>query len=101
MKKLLGVLLIIMTFFCFTACKNGNIGENSGETGDNGNVGNKDGTIISDVANFDLANAENGSAPTVRLNSGYEMPKLGLGTYSLHGDTCKNSVNPLFRRATV
>ncbi len=26
------------------------------------------------------------------LNSGYEMPVLGLGTYSLHGDTVKNSV---------
>lgn len=26
------------------------------------------------------------------LNSGYEMPILGLGTYSLTGDTCVNSV---------
>ena len=44
------------------------------------------------VANFNLADAENGNAPTVMLNSGYEMPILGLGTYSLHGDVCKNSV---------
>lgn len=29
---------------------------------------------------------------TVLLNSGYEMPINGLGTYSLHGDECKNSV---------
>ena len=29
---------------------------------------------------------------TVMLNSGYEMPINGLGTYSLHGDTCKNSI---------
>ena len=29
---------------------------------------------------------------TVTLNSGYEMPIYGLGTYSLHGDECKNSV---------
>ncbi|MBP3359838.1 MAG: aldo/keto reductase [Clostridia bacterium] len=29
---------------------------------------------------------------TVILNSGYEMPINGLGTYSLHGDTCINSV---------
>lgn len=29
---------------------------------------------------------------TVMLNSGYEMPILGLGTYSLTGDTCVNSV---------
>lgn len=29
---------------------------------------------------------------TVLLNSGYEMPINGLGTYSLHGETCVNSV---------
>lgn len=29
---------------------------------------------------------------TVRLNSGYDMPIYGLGTYSLHGETCLNSV---------
>ena len=29
---------------------------------------------------------------SVTLNSGYEMPINGLGTYSLHGETCINSV---------
>ena len=29
---------------------------------------------------------------TVKLNSGYEMPLNGLGTYSLTGDECYNSV---------
>lgn len=29
---------------------------------------------------------------TVMLNSGYEMPINGLGTYSLHGETCINAV---------
>ena len=29
---------------------------------------------------------------TVMLNSGYEMPINGLGTYSLHGDECRDSV---------
>lgn len=29
---------------------------------------------------------------TVRLNSGYNMPIVGIGTYSLTGDTCVNSV---------
>ncbi len=29
---------------------------------------------------------------TVMLNSGYEMPINGIGTYSLHGDECINSV---------
>lgn len=41
---------------------------------------------------FDLSKGSNGSAPTVRLSSGYDMPILGLGTYSLTGATCVNSV---------
>lgn len=41
---------------------------------------------------FDLSKGTNGNAPTVRLSSGYDMPVLGLGTYSLHGSTCVNSV---------
>lgn len=45
-----------------------------------------------DVSSFNLATGVNGKAPTVRLSSGYDMPILGLGTYSLHGDVCKNSV---------
>lgn len=48
--------------------------------------------LSSDVSRFDLESGSNGNAPTVTLNSGYEMPILGLGTYSLHGDTVKNSV---------
>ena len=48
--------------------------------------------LTPDVSAFDLKSGVNGRAPTVTLNSGYEMPILGLGTYSLHGDTCKNSV---------
>ena len=41
---------------------------------------------------FDLESVENGRAPTVTLNDGNKMPILGLGTYSLHGDECKNSI---------
>lgn len=41
---------------------------------------------------FDLSKGTNGNAPTVKLSSGYDMPILGLGTYSLHGVTCVNSV---------
>ena len=32
---------------------------------------------------------------SVLLNSGYEMPIMGLGTYSLDYDTCVNSVKAL------
>lgn len=31
-------------------------------------------------------------AKTVTLNSGYEMPINGLGTYNLHGEECVNAV---------
>lgn len=34
----------------------------------------------------------NFNTKTVKLNSGYEMPLNGLGTYSLTGDVCKTSV---------
>lgn len=45
-----------------------------------------------DYANFPLSKGNKGLAPTIRLNSGYDMPIVGLGTYSLTGDVCVNSV---------
>ena len=42
-----------------------------------------------EVGNFNF------ETKTVLLNSGYEMPILGLGTYSLSYDTCVNSVKAL------
>lgn len=48
--------------------------------------------LTPDVAAFDLESGENGRAPTVKLNSGYKMPVLGIGTYSLRGETCVNAV---------
>lgn len=41
---------------------------------------------------FDLSKGENGNPPTILLSSGYEMPIIGLGTYSLHGDVCVNAI---------
>ena len=43
------------------------------------------------VGAFDMANKK------VRLNSGYDMPIMGLGTYSLDRNTCVNSVKALLR----
>ena len=45
-----------------------------------------------DVADFNLDSGKNGQAPAVTLNSGYKMPVLGIGTYSLHGETCINAI---------
>ena len=52
----------------------------------------------SSVSTFDLASGENGCAPAVTLNSGYEMPIAGLGTYSLHGQECIDSVTAALNR---
>jgi len=46
----------------------------------------------SSVSEFNLSAGSNGNAPTVKLGSGYEMPIAGIGTYSLHDETCVNSI---------
>lgn len=43
-------------------------------------------TVVSGEGLFDLTTGENGKPPVITLSSGYTMPVLGLGTYSLHGD---------------
>lgn len=47
-------------------------------------------TITAYTENVESENEE--KAPKVVLNSGYEMPVLGLGTYSLLEETCVDSV---------
>ena len=44
------------------------------------------------IGAFDLTKGENGNPPAIPLSSGYTMPVLGLGTYSLHGDECINAI---------
>lgn len=44
------------------------------------------------IGKFPLVGAENGKSPIIKLNSGYDMPIVGLGTYSLTGDVCVNAV---------
>ena len=41
-------------------------------------------------------NPLNLESKTVTLNSGYEMPIYGIGTYSLHGEVCKKSLSAAF-----
>lgn len=49
-------------------------------------------TTTNSISTFDLASGENGKAPTVTLNSGYEMPIAGIGTYSLQDEECVNAI---------
>ncbi len=48
--------------------------------------------MTGDYAKLPLGEGRNGQAPVIRLSSGYDMPVVGLGTYSLKGDVCVNSV---------
>ncbi len=36
------------------------------------------------------------NVPTVKLNNEYEMPMIGIGTYSLHDETCISLFIQLF-----
>lgn len=47
---------------------------------------------VGTVTDFNLKSGKNGQAPKIKLNSGYEIPVAGIGTYSLLGDTCVSSV---------
>lgn len=48
--------------------------------------------VVDAVTSATSKAAFNFETKSVTLNSGYEMPINGLGTYSLHGETCVNSV---------
>ncbi len=63
--------------------------ENDNENEDDSN--NQD-DMKTDYRHFPLSEGKNGEAPVIRLSSGYDMPVVGLGTYSLTGDVCVNSV---------
>lgn len=88
MKKILIKILTILSIFTFSSCESNYKSSYSLESLESITSMNEN----SDVSKFDLENAHNGIAPTVKLNSNYSMPILGLGTYSLLGDTCKDSI---------
>ena len=48
--------------------------------------------IIEELQNKSHDSNFNFETRTVRLNSGYEMPLNGIGTYSLTGDTCYSAI---------
>lgn len=82
MRKLI-LLALILAIFSLAACTNINGGTPPMDSQEN----------IDRVSKFDLVNGTNGNAPTVRLSSGYDMPILGIGTYSLHGETCISAIH--------
>ena len=49
--------------------------------------------VKNNMENIKNYNSFNLQTKTVRLNGGYDMPIVGIGTYSLTGETCVNSVS--------
>ena len=106
MRKIFSLMLVSLLAFPITACGR----KKAGETGTVGGIETIPATdTMESVRETRTAPGDTGSEPaaeeetiiraefdferrTVMLNSGYEMPINGLGTYSLHGDECINSV---------
>ncbi len=106
MRKIFSLLFAFLLVFPMAAC-----GQNKME--ENGTAGDTETILVTDAIESVLENETGpdyiGSEPTaeektivkaefdferktIMLNSGYEMPINGLGTYSLQGDECINSV---------
>ena len=62
-----------------------------------GGINTWEGDIVTNEEEATEVGAFDFEKKSVLLNSGYEMPILGLGTYALDYDTCVNSVKTLLR----
>ncbi len=106
MGKIFSFILVFLLAFPMTACGQNKAEENGTAGGietipatDTIEVVQETGTAPDDTGSEPVAEEEtiiraefDFERRTVMLNSGYEMPVNGLGTYSLHGDECINSV---------
>ena len=95
MKRLFAIFTLLTLLLSITAC-----GPRPDETqtasepdSPSGGGAETTGEATENPGGFDLETA------TVTLNSGYEMPIMGLGTYSLTDEECYNSVTLCWKRA--
>lgn len=88
MKKLCKFIPIVALTIALTACSSGasSVSESNSESASTSSITENDPTIKENPGMFDF------TTKSVTLNSGYVMPINGLGTYSLMGDTCVQSV---------
>ena len=87
-RSLLKLCSAVLAAVCLTACRT----EQAPAAADTEAITAADTSmspVLTDHYGFDF------ESRTVMLNSGYEMPVLGLGTYALDHDTCVNSVKTL------
>ncbi len=106
MSKIFSLIFVFLLTFPLTACGRSGVGENGTAGGietipaaDTAESAGETGTVSSHTGSEPTAGEESivkaefdFERKMVMLNSGYEMPINGLGTYSLHGDECINSV---------
>ena len=94
MKRFLTIMLTVVLLFSLSAC-----GESASKTSSD-----QQEEMFKKPAKFNNSKTiYNGDNPgnfnfetkTVMLNSGYEMPIMGLGTYSLSDEECYNSITAL------
>ena len=103
MKKTLSLAFILSLVFILTAC--GQTVQKETDTTENtetrpitesvqesGDVAANESGALDIKEETDMKYEFDFETKTVMLNSGYEMPINGLGTYSLHGDECINAV---------
>lgn len=83
--------MLLCLAFSANACgTDGPVTDNG--TGQETSTGDASDTDTDDDGPFDLTEGENGKPPVITLSSGYAMPVLELGTYSLHGDECIDAI---------
>ena len=87
------ILLIIgiLSYFVFIKDKKEDVNNNSAnnisiQEGNEQSMNNEQNNSSEEIPKFNF------DTKTVKLNSGYEMPLNGIGTYSLTGDTCYNAI---------
>ena len=90
MKKIPFLLSVLVVVMCLIACSK--VPKEDSQTEISREPQTQDNVQIPESQRTETEE-ENG---TIRLNSGYEMPVAGLGTYALSHDECVASVTALF-----
>lgn len=81
MRKFLTYLMFLSTLFTHAQCMKVHL--NDGWTEE---------IPVNQIDSITFSDSTTHLAPTVPMNNGLQLPVLGLGTYSLQGDVCFNSV---------
>lgn len=93
MKRITALFLTLLLAFGFAACNGGTQQKETGTQA--GNASARAGNGGDSMKNTENKSAFDFESRTVTLNSGYKMPIMGLGTYSLSDEECYNSVTAL------